>query len=62
MGGKIRVLLSDCDTMAGFELKETQNIKTGHGCGGKDLKSIFCVNSINQILASLCRRAQQLSQ
>jgi hypothetical protein len=39
-------------SMAGFELKETKNVETGHGCGGKDLKNVFCVNSINQICST----------
>jgi hypothetical protein len=43
---------------AGFELKETKNVETGHGCGGKDLKSAFCIDGITRILASLCRRTQ----
>jgi hypothetical protein len=43
---------------ASFELKETKNVETGHGCGGEDLKSAFCIGGINRILSSLCRRMQ----
>jgi hypothetical protein len=33
-------------SVGGFELKETKNVETGHGYGGKDLKSAFCVDGI----------------